>query len=165
MRAVIWTILGIAIIVAIVLLGKKQPAPEPVSAVPAPTASEPAPTTSQKPSTSNKTTINGMEIEIITQGTGEAIKNGQTAVVQYEGKLTNGSVFDSTAKHGGTPFEFPLGAGMVIKGWDQGVLGMKVGETRKLTIPAELGYGARGYPPIIPENATLIFTVTLVGIK
>lgn len=112
-----------------------------------------------------KTTINGMTIETIKEGTGVEIKNGQTAVVQYEGKLTDGTVFDSTAKRNNTPFEFPLGAGMVIKGWDQGVLGMKIGETRKLTIPSELAYGERGAGGLIPPNATLIFTVTLEGIK
>ena len=112
-----------------------------------------------------KTTQHGMTIEILTEGTGAEITNGQTAVVQYEGTLVDGSIFDSTAKHGGRAFEFPLGAGMVIKGWDQGILGMKVGETRKLTIPPELGYGPQGYPPIIPQSATLVFKVTLEGIK
>ncbi len=115
--------------------------------------------------TNNKKTVNGMTIETTVQGSGPEIKNGQTAVVQYEGKLTDGTIFDSTAKHGGTQFEFPLGAGMVIKGWDQGVLGMKVGETRILTIPSELGYGATGAGNVIPPNATLIFKVTLQGIK
>lgn len=114
----------------------------------------------------NKTTIkNGMTIETTKEGTGPAIVNGQIAVMQYTGKLADGSVFDATSKRGGTPFEFTLGAGQVIKGWDQGILGMKVGEERTLTIPSELGYGAQGYPPVIPQNATLIFTVKLEGIK
>jgi FKBP-type peptidyl-prolyl cis-trans isomerase len=111
----------------------------------------------------NKTKDN-MTIETTHEGTGPGIVNGQTAVVEYTGKLADGSVFDASSKHG-QPFSFPLGAGMVIKGWDQGVLGMKVGETRVLTIPPELGYGAAGYPPIIPQNATLTFEVTLVAIK
>lgn len=115
--------------------------------------------------TSNKRVLQGMTIETIKEGTGEAITNGKTAVVHYTGKLENGNVFDSS-KTRGTPFEFPLGAGMVIKGWDLGVLGMKVGETRILTIPAELGYGQTGTPGgPIPPNATLIFEVELLGIK
>ncbi len=110
------------------------------------------------------TTIQGMKIETTKEGTGVEIKNGQTAVVHYTGKLTDGTTFDSS-KTRGTPFEFPLGAGMVIKGWDMGVLGMKVGETRMLTIPADLGYGERGAGGVIPPNATLIFEVELLGIK
>jgi FKBP-type peptidyl-prolyl cis-trans isomerase len=110
------------------------------------------------------TMIQGMKIETTKEGSGPEIKNGQTAVVHYTGKLTDGKVFDSS-KTRGTPFEFPLGAGMVIKGWELGVLGMKVGETRMLTIPAELGYGANGAGGVIPPNATLIFEVELLGIK
>ncbi len=110
------------------------------------------------------TTIQGMKIETTKQGTGVEIKNGQTAVVHYTGKLTDGTTFDSS-KTRGTPFEFPLGAGMVIKGWDMGVLGMKVGEIRMLTIPSDLGYGERGAGGVIPPNATLVFEVELLGIK
>jgi FKBP-type peptidyl-prolyl cis-trans isomerase FkpA len=110
------------------------------------------------------TTIQGMKIETTKEGTGVEIKNGQTAVVHYTGKLVDGTTFDSS-KTRGTPFEFPLGAGMVIKGWDMGVLGMKVGETRILTIPADLGYGERGAGGVIPPNATLVFEVELLGIK
>lgn len=111
------------------------------------------------------TTKNGMTIETTKDGSGTGIINGQIAVMQYTGTLTDGSVFDATSKRGGTPFEFTLGAGQVIKGWDQGILGMKVGEERTLTIPPELGYGPQGYPPVIPQNATLIFTVKLEAIK
>jgi FKBP-type peptidyl-prolyl cis-trans isomerase len=110
-------------------------------------------------------TINNMKIDITKEGTGPAITNGQTAVMLYTGKLTDGSVFDSTASRNNQPFSFNLGAGQVIKGWDEGILGMKVGEERILTIPSELAYGAAGHPPVIPQNATLIFDVTLVGIK
>lgn len=126
---------------------------------------DPADTSSSTTNSSSTTMNDKLDIKTTKQGTGPEIANGQTAMVQYEGKLADGTVFDSTAKHGGTPFEFPLGAGMVIKGWDEGVLGMKVGETRILTIPPALGYGPQGYPPIIPQNATLTFTVTLEGIK
>ena len=105
-----------------------------------------------------------MKIETTKEGTGAEITNGKTAVVHYTGKLTDGKVFDSSVSRG-TPFEFPLGAGMVIKGWELGVLGMKVGEKRILTIPSELGYGERGAGGVIPPNATLIFEVELLGIK
>lgn len=114
--------------------------------------------------TNKITTIQGMKIETTKEGTGTEIVNGKTAVVHYTGKLTDGKVFDSSVTRG-TPFEFPLGAGMVIKGWDLGVLGMKIGEKRILTIPAELGYGARGAGSAIPPNATLVFEVELLGIK
>ncbi|HEY0979784.1 MAG TPA: FKBP-type peptidyl-prolyl cis-trans isomerase [Candidatus Paceibacterota bacterium] len=118
------------------------------------------------PDDKNKTTTkNGMTIETTKEGTGAGIVNGQIAVMQYTGTLTDGSVFDATSKRGGKAFEFTLGAGQVIKGWDQGILGMKVGEERTLTIPPELGYGPNGYPPVIPQNATLIFTVKLEAIK
>lgn len=109
-------------------------------------------------------TIQGMKIETTKEGTGAEITNGKTAVVHYTGKLTDGKVFDSSVTRG-TPFEFPLGAGMVIKGWELGVLGMKVGEKRVLTIPADLGYGERGAGGVIPPNATLIFEVELLAIK
>lgn len=123
---------------------------------------ESAPVSNDKTKTITK---NGMTIETTKEGAGTPIVNGQIAVMQYTGTLTNGTVFDATSKRGGTPFEFTLGAGQVIKGWDQGILGMKVGEERTLTIPPELGYGPQGYPPVIPQNATLIFKVTLEGIK
>ncbi len=121
--------------------------------------------TDQKAKTiSNKRVQNGMTIEVLKEGAGVEITNNQTAVVDYVGMLTDGTVFDASARHGKS-FEFPVGAGMVIKGWDQGVLGMKVGEKRKLTIPSELAYGAQGIPGVIPQNATLVFEVTLQGIK
>lgn len=101
--------------------------------------------------------------EIITEGTGEEAKAGDTVEVHYTGTLLDGSRFDSSLDRG-QPFSFPLGAGMVIKGWDQGVAGMKVGEKVKLTIPAELGYGEHGYPPVIPANATLVFEIELLSI-
>jgi len=94
-------------------------------------------------------------------------KNGDTLVMNYTGRLTDGTVFDSNVdpkfSHV-TPFEFKLGAGQVIKGWDEGLLGMKVGEKKTLTIPPEKGYGAQAQGPI-PANSTLIFDVELVGIK
>jgi len=115
--------------------------------------------------TNNKTTKNGMTIETTKEGTGEPIVNGQVASMLYTGTLADGTEFDSTSKRNNQPFEFILGAGQVIKGWDQGILGMKVGEERTLTIPAELGYGSQGAGGVIPPNATLTFTVKLLAIK
>jgi peptidylprolyl isomerase len=106
-----------------------------------------------------------MNIEITKEGNGPAIKNGQTAVVSYIGKLENGTIFDQSKNHGDGSFAFLLGAGQVIKGWDQGVLGMQVGESRTLTIPSDLAYGPSGIPGVIPPNATLVFEVTLLAIK
>lgn len=103
-------------------------------------------------------------IEVLKVGEGAEIKNGDKATVHYTGTLENGQKFDSSLDRG-QPFEFSLGAGQVIKGWDLGVLGMKIGEKRKLVIPSSLGYGERGVPGAIPENATLIFEVELLKIN
>lgn len=108
---------------------------------------------------------NSMKIEVTKEGTGAAIENGQMAIVTYVGKLENGTVFDASKNHGDGSFSFPVGGGRVIKGWDEGVLGMKVGESRTLTIPPALAYGAAGIPGAIPPSATLIFDVTLLAIK
>lgn len=104
-----------------------------------------------------------LQKEVISEGSGPEAKAGDTVEVHYTGTLEDGSKFDSSVDRG-TPFSFPLGAGMVIKGWDLGVAGMKVGEKVKLTIPASLGYGERGYPPVIPANAALVFEVELLKI-
>src|SRR6266705_2826344 len=92
-------------------------------------------------------------------GTGDEAVAGKSVTVHYTGSFEDGKTFDSSVGRG--PFSFKLGAGQVIKGWDQGVAGMKVGGKRKLTIPAQLGYGARGFPGAIPPNAELIFEVEL----
>lgn len=104
-------------------------------------------------------------LEIIDEvvGTGAEAASGQRVSVHYTGTLTNGQKFDSSRDRG-RPFSFNLGRGEVIKGWDQGVVGMKIGGKRKLTIPADLAYGARGFPPVIPPNSTLVFDVELVSI-
>jgi len=102
--------------------------------------------------------------DIIKAGDGTAIHKGQTAVVHYDGTLEDGTLFDSSRQRGQT-FAFKLGAGMVIKGWDEGVEGMHIGEIRKLTIPSEMGYGTNGVPGVIPPNATLVFEVELVAIR
>ena len=104
-----------------------------------------------------------LEINDITVGGGAEATTGSKVSVHYTGWLTDGSKFDSSVDRG-QPFDFQLGGGMVIQGWDQGVVGMKVGGKRKLTIPPEMGYGANGFPPVIPPNSTLIFEVELLAV-
>lgn len=101
--------------------------------------------------------------ETLKPGTGAEAKPGQRVTVHYVGTLTDGSKFDSSRDRG-EGFRFTLGKGEVIQGWDKGVAGMKIGELRKLTIPSTMGYGARGFPPVIPPNATLVFEVELLGV-
>ena len=114
------------------------------------------------PAPSNDYENQDMKIEIITEGAGQEAKNNDTVTVHYVGTFENGDKFDSSIDRG-IPFSFILGAGQVIKGWDSGVLGMKVGEKRKLIIPPEFAYGATGTPGgPIPPNATLIFEVELL---
>lgn len=109
------------------------------------------------------TTASGLQYEDITVGSGATATAGKMVTVHYTGWLTNGSKFDSS-KDRNDPFQFHLGAGEVIRGWDEGVQGMQVGGTRKLTIPASLGYGARGAGGVIPPNATLVFEVELLAV-
>src|SRR5678810_1026095 len=109
------------------------------------------------------TTASGLQIEELALGSGNTATAGQKVSVHYTGWLTNGTKFDSS-KDRGEPFIFPLGKGHVIKGWDEGVAGMKVGGKRKLTIPPQLGYGAQGAGGVIPPHATLIFDVELLGL-
>ena len=111
---------------------------------------------------SEVTTSSGLQYIDLKIGAGATALAGQNVSVHYTGWLENGKKFDSSVDRG-QPFSFPLGAGRVIKGWDEGVQGMKVGGKRKLTIPSNLGYGARGAGGAIPPNATLIFEVELLG--
>jgi len=105
-----------------------------------------------------------VKIETLTPGTGDEAKSGDTLSVHYTGTLTDGKKFDSSRDRG-EPFEVTLGQRRVIAGWEMGLKGMKVGEKRRLTIPPDLGYGARGAGGVIPPNATLIFEVELLAIR
>ena len=109
------------------------------------------------------TTPSGLKYRDDVVGTGSAPEKGKKVKVHYTGRLTDGKKFDSSVDRG-QPFEFTIGIGQVIKGWDEGVLSMKVGGKRLLTIPANLGYGAQGAGGAIPPNATLIFDVELLGV-
>jgi len=108
--------------------------------------------------------MNDLQMTILKEGSGEQAKSGDQVSVHYTGTLTDGTKFDSSLDRG-TPFSFVLGAGQVIKGWDLGVAGMKVGEQRRFIIPPEFAYGEQGIPPVIPSNATLIFEVEMITIN
>ena len=109
-------------------------------------------------------TASGLQYEDLVVGSGQEAKTGDTVSVHYTGWLQDGTKFDSSVDRG-QPFEFTLGAGNVIKGWEEGVVGMKVGGKRRLIIPPDLGYGPNGYPPVIPPNATLTFEVELLAVR
>ena len=109
-------------------------------------------------------TGSGLQYQDVAVGNGAEAREGQVAVVHYTGWLTDGTKFDSSRDRG-EPFSFPVGGGQVIAGWDEGVAGMKVGGRRKLVIPANLGYGEMGAPPVIPPGATLVFDVELLDVK
>ena len=160
---------AIALIVVIVfttsqVAKKSAESPSTAAATSTPAA---APATTTTPTDSTQ----GMKMTDVKEGTGAEAVNGKTVVVHYTGWLYDeaapdhkGKKFDSSRDRG-DPFDFPLGAGHVIKGWDQGVAGMKVGGQRTLVIPPEMGYGARGAGGVIPPNATLLFDVELLGVK
>jgi len=139
------------------------------------TASLWAQTAAQKPAAPNTNaptkvtgdgvkTASGLQYWDIKVGTGDVAKDGSHVKVHYTGWLTTGKKFDSSVD-AGTPFEFTIGKGDFIKGWEEGVAGMKVGGKRQLRIPPDLAYGERGYPGVIPANATLIFDIQLLGVK
>ena len=110
------------------------------------------------------TTPSGLKYTDLVVGTGASPKPGQTVSVNYVGKLENGKQFDSSYDRG-QPYDFKIGTGVVIKGWDEGLMTMKVGGKRKLVVPGKLAYGPQGRPPNIPSNATLVFDVELMGVK
>lgn len=136
------------------------------------TAKKPAAKTTAKPAASGPTKVtgeptktpSGLEYWDIKVGTGAVAQTGKNVKVDYTGWLTNGKKFDSSVGTG-KPFDLLLGGGQVIKGWDEGIVGMKVGGKRQLRIPPDLAYGQRGYPGVIPANSTLIFDVRLVDVK
>lgn len=148
-------------------LGLQTPTPSPTpesgklamtdvnNLIPTPEASPAAPAT---------TLADGLQLQDVKIGTGTTAAAGNTVSVHYTGWLTDGTKFDSSLDRG-TPFSFKLGAGMVIKGWDEGVAGMKIGGVRRLVIPPALGYGATGAGGVIPPNATLVFEVQLLGVQ
>lgn len=137
---------------------------------PTPAASEtPGASATPKPAAAKPvgppvTTKSGLKYQVFKKGAGAVAKAGQTVSVHYTGWLVDGTKFDSSVDRG-QPFDFGLGQGQVIPGWDEGVAGMKIGEKRKLTIPAKLGYGDRGAGGVIPPGATLVFDVELLGVK
>jgi len=164
-----WIATGLAVIAAIILffgggiwnMFKGVPASAPI----APITNSDSVTTSTEPTTmQNISKTPGLEIYDLQPGTGEEAKAGLTILAHYVGTLTDGTKFDSSIDRG-QPFEFTLGVGQVIQGWDKGIEGMKVGGVRKLVISPELGYGSRGAGNLIPPNATLIFEVKLVAIQ
>jgi FKBP-type peptidyl-prolyl cis-trans isomerase len=140
----------------------KPAADAPKAPAPAPVAAAPAVDLANEPNA--QTTPSGLKFVELKAGEGAPAEVGKLAVVHYTGWLTNGTKFDSSVDRG-TPFKFPLGAGRVIKGWDEGVASMKIGGKRKLIIPSELGYGPRGAGGLIPPNATLVFEVELLGVE
>ncbi len=125
----------------------------------------PTPTaTANGPSQAMQTTASGLQYEDVRPGTGPEAQRGQTVTVQYTGWFADGKKFDSSHDRN-QPFKFKLGQGQVIKGWDEGVAGLRVGGLRKLIIPPELGYGARGFGRAIPPNAILTFEVELLAVQ
>ena len=156
--------LGVLIVVGGIYIFATKPKTSGVYLSPSPSATmkdsiEPQATGSGKP---NMDTQLKIEDEVL--GTGAEALAGKKVTVNYVGTLTDGTKFDSSYDRG-TPFSFTLGAGEVIKGWDQGVAGMKIGGKRKLTIPPELGYGPTGAGGVIPPNATLVFEVELLKVE
>jgi FKBP-type peptidyl-prolyl cis-trans isomerase len=144
-----------------------QQTPPPAAATPAdPSLSKvPNTITIKGKSVVLKTLPSGVKYYDVNVGSGVEAQTGRTASVLYSGSLLNGTVFDASVRHGNVPFSVPLGQGRVIKGWDEGIPGMKVGGERILVIPAPLAYGANSPTPAIPANSTLQFDVTLKSIR
>jgi peptidylprolyl isomerase len=136
----------------------------PVTGSAVPATAPPGARAKAGPTPKTVTTRSGLKYVDLVIGKGPMPKVGQAISVLYTGRLTNGRIFDSTSNRNNEPFETPIGVGQVIKGWDEGMLGMRVGGKRRLTIPPALGYGAEAQGPI-PPNSTLIFDVELVGVK
>ena len=174
----LFVLLAVVVLVPALACSKltAPPSPEPISSdtVTAASAAPPTSATAVASASARPTASAAPEpppnpnakvtVKDLVVGKGKEAKAGDKVSVHYVGTLMDGKEFDSSRKHG-QPFDFTLGQGQVIKGWDQGVVGMKVGGKRKLTIPPELAYGSRGVPGAIPPSSTLVFEVELLGIK
>lgn len=160
----IQTGIAVALALAVIAVFFVFPGLSPLQS-PAPESTDTLTTT--QPSTTDMPTENTDQLQITDEviGTGAAAEAGDTVTVNYVGSLTNGTVFDASANHGTSGFTFNLGAGQVIKGWDQGIVGMKEGGKRKLVIPAALAYGNQAIGNIIPANSTLVFEVELLKVQ
>jgi FKBP-type peptidyl-prolyl cis-trans isomerase len=153
-------LLGIGLVVPLAACGGGEEEASPTPTAPATQGAGGPPAVTGEPTV----TADGLQIIDIVVGTGASAEPGQTVEVNYTGWLADGTKFDSSLDRNQT-FSFVLGAGRVIQGWDEGVAGMKVGGERRLIIPPELGYGANGYPPVIPANAQLTFDVQLISVQ
>ena len=163
MNKILLIIITIIILIIIIFAGSFFLTPNPWAPIQIPP--DQTPQQSEQNSSTTNYDIQGMKVEIIKQGTGEGAKSGDAIIVNYTGTLLDGTKFDSSLNPGRVPFPYTLGQNQVIQGWELGLLGMKTGEERKLTIPPELAYGAAGRPPVIPQNATLIFDITMLSIN
>jgi peptidylprolyl isomerase len=153
---------------AVIALAGCQQGKSGESAPPQSAAPESQPSTqpaAPQPAAKEVTTPSGLKYQDLVVGNGPMAEEGTPVVVNYTGWLTDGTKFDSSYDPGRQPFPFTIGAGNVIRGWDEGVKGMRVGGKRKLIIPPDLAYGARGYPPVIPPNSTLVFEVEFLSVK
>ena len=173
LKYIIFIVVAVIVVAGVALYRNgSQPASAPVAPADATVAVTPVdaavPAATGTPITNSKQVSmkDGLIIEDTVVGSGAEAKTGDLVTVHYVGTLTDGKKFDASRDHGAEGFTFPLGQGMVIKGWEEGVVGMKVGGTRKLTIPPALGYGVTGAGGgVIPPNATLLFTVELLSVR
>jgi FKBP-type peptidyl-prolyl cis-trans isomerase len=157
---------GLAIISLVGCQQGKSGESAPAAPSTSPTTQQPAqPAAPPAAAAKEVTTPSGLKYQDLVVGNGPMAEEGTPVVVNYTGWLTDGTKFDSSYEPGRQPLPFTIGAGMVIRGWDEGVKGMRVGGKRKLTIPPDLAYGERGYPPVIPANSTLVFEVEFLSVK
>lgn len=170
-RSTKWLVLGLVIVLAFALAGcgSKSDGSTTDQTDTTQSTQQPAEQTSPAATTADVgpgkvADVTELKSEDLTVGTGAEAVVGKTVTVHYTGWLVDGSKFDSS-RDSGQPFQFQIGAGKVIAGWEQGIAGMKVGGKRRLTIPSTLGYGENGYPPVIPGNATLVFDVELLAVQ